>query len=1262
MLDSGTMKDSCRICARELCGNQRRWIFHPTSKLNLQVLLSHALGRELTRDGRGEFACSKCAFMLDRMYRFDTVIARVEALSLERLHKLLLEKDRLRQCIGGLYRKNNAEDGAAPLVGVVVTEAESEDSHVVDLSALQDVRYSDMVQDDLAYSVYESWADKEDPALDQNLHLQTCPGPDPLSGHKPRRCRGCAALRVADSDYEAVCKVPRSVGRRSTSCGPSTRYSGGPSGSEAAPVTCETDKTLCDLNPSPSSSVESLDTAVDVGCLKDRDDPGPDRGPEEALGPGGVAWSDAPAEGSVSGLGLLLGLLRGWDYQPVKPHRGSRLPVLIKARLDPGLTLPLRPPMGGGADRDPDPLRATPEVVTPCPLQELVDMEEQWTDEYVQCGPFRFQQRVVDEQQSRLSRYEDAAAQCVNELNQAQNQVRSLQNKIRLSETRNQKLQERLGEMELELRSAREEAQQQERNLQNISDTMRSKEDEAAELYRVIEEQNRMLCSLRELTNRSQMQQLQVSGSESLRGQGEVLALQASLFQAQLDLQAGQRAQRQASRTQEDLNRALQRLEKDLQGALQHRRETQRHNQELQMALEKARSDLQEREEQLNEAERERKREEEERETKIREMKTSLDQKDQLIQEYTELMDEPKDKRDGLLVKLRQRIKDRDRALERAVDEKFRCVEEKDEQIRQLQLLLREKDRDVERQRCVLTNNQETISSLEVLVRGKSLELDQVCEAWRNVQQQGAESEEHHRRDLRERDAIISQLQTALHGRTQEAQDLRCSLLTQVQSSPRDVLEELKVRLQLKDRLFQEVLADRTRQAQEHQDQVQDLLRTISSRDQYIQESSGRLGEVMEEQTSRLQELRRQLSSAPGPGPGPGPGSGPGWTVDLDLDLQAVQEELRLALRRNQENQDLIRTQTTRLESMGRSLRAKDDIIRDLQIQTVNPPDLPLVQRLTRELLELKESLAQRYQDQDRPLTRGPVLGLDLDRPSGGGGGGGGRSSDDEDEADEDLNSEFTDEDEASRRRSSVDTKGSGPDGFLEDPGLLEVKQLVEQKRAVERELMELKVQLEKTGFHSLSQIRNALFSLRDENERLKEQLSGDKQRGGGAEEEEEELDVTIEGAEEEEEEGSELWDTWDHEDLDMSERTQMKKTRQIQVDAHLDPPTNRPQSKTVHLQKQRAELEERLMVSEATVQVQAEQLKDYRDLLMESAVQQDSKQIQVDLQDLGYETSGRSENEAEREDTSSPEFDDLEMCTSLDCGSNWWPANGSSS
>ncbi|XP_062250829.1 myomegalin isoform X3 [Platichthys flesus] len=1303
MLDVVKMKESCRICARELCGNQRRWIFHPAAKLNLQVLLSHAVGRELSRDGRGEFACSKCAFMLDRMYRFDTVVARVEALSLERLHKLLLEKDRLRHCIGGLYRKNNAEDGSvAPSAGtgggVVDTEAGSEDVPVVDLSVLQDVRYSDMIQDDLTFSVYESWADKGDPALDQPHHVHHvhhCTAGDALSGQKPRRCRGCAALRVADSDYEAVCKVPRRLGRRSTSCGPSTRYSTSAEGvqdpirssEESASMTLalestspsaalDSDKTTFDqTGPSPASSVESLDTAVEVsGPLpnhKGRDDMELERDPEEAPGRRDTPWDNPLSESSLSGLDMMLCLLRGWEYRPVRTQRGSKLPVLVKAKLEksPSLhpSISLRSPCRGAGDSDLYPHQPIPEVVTSCPEQdlqaELAELEEQWLDEYVQCRPFRFQQRLTDEQQDQLSHYESAAGQCVGELQKNQDQVHSLQVQVRESEARNQKLQLRLGEMELELRSTREEAQRKERNIQNISDNFSSKEAETADLYLVIEEQKKMLSSLKDLTNH---QQLQASGGQSVGGQGEVLSLQASLFQAQLELQAGERAQQQASRTQEDLTRALQRLETDLQGALQHRRDAEQHNQELQSVLDKARSALKEREEQLREGEQERESEREEREKTITQLTTSLQTKDQLLEEYWELLDDQSNqRRDAQLHKLRQRVRERDRALERAVDERFRCVEEKEEESRRLRLLLREKERDLERQRCVLDNNEETITSLELLLRGKAVELQQVVDAWRNVQRQRQESEELQSWSLRERDAIIRQLQGALLARTQEAQDLRCPLLAQVHSAPSDVLEELKLRLQLKDRLFQEVLSDRTRQAQEHQDQVQGLLTSIGSRDQYIQDTALQLGDVMTEQTSRLQELRRQLSS------------GSGWRsdsrTDSALELQAAQEELRLALRREKENQELSRSQTSRLDALSRTLLVKEELIRDLQRQMVEPSDLQLVERLTQEVQELRESLVQR---DGAALQRQPEFG----EPS----------SDDEDDDENSEEEESVDEEEAELRLQTLSTKCSLSEQLCAGPvkegqGLTEVKQLVEQKRAVERELTELKAQLEKSGFSSLSHMRKALLSLQAQNQDLNHRLQADgpHHQEEEAEEEEEELDVTIgeeEEEEEEEEEGSEMWEAWDsdlslsHTDVQTRDEprpdgaSRSKRPQQLSsvsqcVQAELRPSMHlggaaAPErtEQTLLLQQRSKELRERLMVSEATVKAQAEQLKDFRELLTETAVQQDSKQIQVDLQDLGYETCGRSENEAEREDTSSPEFDDLEMCTSLDCGSQWWP------
>ncbi|XP_042177540.1 myomegalin isoform X4 [Oncorhynchus tshawytscha] len=1329
------MKEACRICARELCGNQRRWIFHPASKLNLQVLLSHALGRELTRDGRGEFACSKCAFTLDRMYRFDTVIARVEALSLERLHKLLLEKDRLRQCIGGLYWKNNTEDqiqdqtgmrmgiglGGTGAGGLGGTGAPPQGSHpqtahhslssgglsegdspVVDLSALQEARYSSLLQGDLANSVYESWADHEDqqsPAPDHQHHTQhhhpQCSGSETLSGHRSRRCRGCAALRVADSDYEAVCKVPRRLGRRSTSCEPSTRYSGSAMGgeetstgsvstpvpSESSPMGPESDRTLCDgdterITLSPGSSIESQDTAVDVAqpCTAHQ------VGEEEEQGEGGekdpgkdhrrdprLQGDDAPREGSVSGLTMELAgsLVRIWEYRALKSPQGSKLPILVKPKLETGLSglpLSIRTP-----DYDLYSHPGIPEWVSLSSQQELQtelsEMEEQWLDDYVQCGPFCFQQRLLDEQHGQLRQYETAASQCVTELQKAQLQVHSLQAKIRESEARNQKLQVRLGDMECELRLVREKAQRQERNVLNLTDTVNSKETEAAELYRVIEEQNNVLCSLKELANRTQLQTLQVSGVELVRGQGEVLALQGSLFQAQLELQEGQRAQCQATRREEDLTRALQRLEKDLQGVMEHRHSTERHNQDLHLVLEKAWLELQRKEEQLKEKKGERRREEEEREKSIRELRTSLQTKEQLVQEYSELLDqqqEPREKRDTLLTKLKDRIKDRDRALERAVDEKFRRVEEKEGEMRRLQLLLREKERDLERQHCVLSNNEETITSLEVLVRGKGLELEQVYEAWRSVQRHHEDREERHSRSLRERDTLISQLQNALHTRTNEAEDLTGALLDKVKAGPSEVVDELKARLSLKEKLFQELLSDHSRQAQEHHSQVQDLLNTIGTRDQYIQESSGRLGEVMSEQTVRLQELRRQLTScslAYGSQLGL---RGPDFQ-GTSQDLRALQEELRLALRREREAQ----AELTALRTQG-TARPAD---RQAEFEEFSSEDNNNV--------EVNSNYADSMEEEDSKLTARTLATM---QNSGGPGKG----------------------------KLSQEAVGDAQ-------GLVEVKQLLQQKRVVERELQELKAQLEKSGF-SLTRMRKALFGLRMENTELKSHQTERRSETDPRDEQgfleevgdEEKLDV-----EEEDEQlcGVDLSGGWEDERLSQGKRCAPRPTlrypglgkrhctRPVSLDLEdllshstkegediapnytlvtratvcMDDDVeeagggeagDRKQSPTetvmvenaVRLRLESEELQERLMVSEATVEAQEEQLRDYRDLPMETSVQQDSKQVQVDLQDMGYETCGRSENEAEREETSSPEFDDLEMCTSLECGgSQWW-------
>lgn len=67
---------------------------------------------------------------------------------------------------------------------------------------------------------------------------------------------------------------------------------------------------------------------------------------------------------------------------------------------------------------------------------------------------------------------------------------------------------------------------------------------------------------------------------------------------------------------------------------------------------------------------------------------------------------------------------------------------------------------------CFLPQHQ----SLDALVRSKELELEQAAEAYRNLQWLRQKSEEEERNTLREKEALIKQLQAALQARSHEMQ------------------------------------------------------------------------------------------------------------------------------------------------------------------------------------------------------------------------------------------------------------------------------------------------------------------------------------------------------------------------------------------------------------------------------------------------------------------------------------------------------------
>ncbi|XP_077384491.1 uncharacterized protein LOC144023072 [Festucalex cinctus] len=338
--------DLCVICGGVLQGNQRRWLFggqhkkssqpqtptrslrggsmsasspsspwgsmsslvsssslsksqlslnSPSKSLDLLSVLTHILGRPVHRSaGRGEFVCGKCSGVLERVFRFDTVIARVKALSTERLNKLTQERDSIRRWVRSNYVHRHPQDEEAG------GDEDKED-------------YRDMLKDNMALAEYECWSEKWD----------TCPYfiRTGKRCRKGQNCEGCDSLRVSDSDYESVCGVPRRMPYQAFSPLPLSRDK-----SQSMPLHWHRIPSTCSSPASLAASTLSLRTQS-VQSLDSLDDCDP---------------FDSPGDQSVAS--SLLRVLRHLGGRPVRSPAGSKIPVLVgrsKRRSSSEMTSPV---------------------------------------------------------------------------------------------------------------------------------------------------------------------------------------------------------------------------------------------------------------------------------------------------------------------------------------------------------------------------------------------------------------------------------------------------------------------------------------------------------------------------------------------------------------------------------------------------------------------------------------------------------------------------------------------------------------------------------------------------------------------------------------------------------------------------------------------------------------------------------------------------------------------------------------------------------
>nr|XP_048303430.1 myomegalin-like isoform X18 [Myodes glareolus] len=1061
--------------------------------------------------------------------------------------------------------------------------------------------------------------------------------------------------------------------------------------------------------------------------------------------------------------------------------------------------------------------------------------------------------------------------------------LEELQEKVQQTEATNKILEEKLNEMSYELKSAQESSQKQDVTIQSLKESLKSKQSETEELYQVIDGQNGTMAKLREMLHQSQLGQLHGSeGGAPSQHQVALLDLQSALFCSQLEIQKLQRLLRQKELQLADVKRCMQFVEAAAQEREQQKEASWKHNQEIRKALQHLQGELHNKNQQIHALEMEKYNEIRIREQSIQHLHQSLSLKEQLLREFQELLqyrdnaDKALETNEMLLEKMQRQIQDRAADLERAIDEKFSALEEKDKELQQLHRAVRERDHDLERLRSVLSANETTMQSMESLLRAKGMELEQLTATCQNLQWLKTELETKSGRWQKEQESALQQLQTSLRNKDKEMEELRATLLCKLEPCQSEIAEELCQHLQQKERMLQDLLSDRRKQAAEHEMEIQGLLQAMSTREQASQAAAEKIAQAFLERNSELHALRQYLGRDLGPSRAPhlnqqvevafvsphlgdqtdqssmqvpsGDDStsltaredasmprsmlGDSDTVaGLEKELSNAKEELELMAKKERESQielsalqsmiavqeDELQVQAADLESLTRNIQIKEDLIKDLQMQLVDPEDIPAIERLTQEVLLLREKVAsvepqgqevsgnQRQQlllmleglvdersrlnealqaerqlysslvkfhahpensERDRTLQvelegaqalrsrLEEVLGRSLERLNrleSLAAIGGAAAADDT----EDASTEFTDsiEEEAAHnshqqlikasleKNLTMDTQDvclqppspaapspAGGDGnrCLQEETLhlrAEVRQHLEEKRKAEAELKELKAQMEEAGFSSVSHIRNTVLSLCLENAELKEQMGEAMSDGWEVEEDKEKGEVMAEtaaakgglgegslqaefrkvqgklksayniinllkeqlvlsGSEGHGNATPELLVRLAKEVDRMNMSLPSPGKHQHQEPANVTTrPGPRPQSlnleaaisvdalqlenkpraqdsghqaefslpgSTKHLRSQLAQcrqryqdLQEKLLISEATVFAQANQLEKYRTILSDSLVKQDSKQIQVDLQDLGYETCGRSENEAERDETTSPECEE---------------------
>ncbi|KAF4098928.1 hypothetical protein G5714_020958 [Onychostoma macrolepis] len=563
---------------------------------------------------------------------------------------------------------------------------------------------------------------------------------------------------------------------------------------------------------------------------------------------------------------------------------------------------------------------------------------------------------VFVERQNELRRLEQKTRQLTEELSTAKSSNQTLKHTLEETEREKKTLSDELQEREIDLAAEKKNSLKRDKTIQGLSLVLKEKEKEIEDLAGDLEEKDQALAKAREALHKAKLQKYQGAEDQQsllLEQQAELSRLQAEAHSSLLEAKRLQRVLGSRDSELSLLQQAKLELEQELEQLQQQKKKGDKTINDLQNHLKKVNGALADRENALEQQRLEQQEQNRAAEQKlqntIERLTASLNHKDQQLQDYMNMVKDLEKNRtqeegDPMVGKLRARLKEKEKALEKALDEKFAAVEEKENEIHLLQLSLREKERDVERLNNLLSHNEETINSFDALIKERDLELQQLLNSLKNLQRCKDETEQNLQRALREKDAIIQHLQQALDNKTRDLEEMANGVLNQSESQGRDLAEQMSQRLKVTEVMLSEAVKHRERLVTENQTAVENLLATISSKDQLLKESAERHVQALNDRAGELQDLRKELA-------------------DTQQQLRNAQRLNATATQETAELRAMLAEKDALINKLLDRGQEKDRILLEMKTSEVLPPQVL-------ELRQTIEVLQEKLEEREAELSR----------------------------------------------------------------------------------------------------------------------------------------------------------------------------------------------------------------------------------------------------------------------------------------------------